>query len=191
MITKAYKPLILIFSTLYLLGLYFFLVDKVHKEKMGVRHEATLEQGIDFTKPGYPLFLKNVTGLSSPENWGRWSDAKDAGARIIFEFKEPLPKKFTLELVLKAYGPNQTGPIKVIVGNTVTEFYLNSKLPGNEMQKIKLAITQNDGAPMAKTIEFVAPKPTAPPKPANFNPSNPGDVDQRLLGVGLVKISIY
>ena len=185
---KLYKPLVLILAALYLIGLYVFLSNKVHKEKMGLRYEATLEKGIDFTKPGYPLFLKNVTGMSNPEDWGRWSDAKDAGPRVIFEFNEPLPGRFTLELALKAYGPNQSEPIKVIVGKQILEFSLDQKLPSDVIQTVKLDINHGSIDSQENSIEFVAPKPTAPKKPTDFNPSNPGDTDQRLLGIGLIHL---
>jgi phosphoglycerol transferase len=187
---KIYKPFILFLATLYLIGLYFYLSNQVHQEKMGLRYEATLLEGIDFTKPGYPLFLKNVTGLSIPEEWGRWSDAKDAGSRVIFEFNEPLPQRFTLEMTLRAYGSNQTQPIKVIVGNTIVEFLLNPTLPNEVMQMIKLEIVQSTQNTLSKTIEIVIPKPTAPPKPVNFNPSYPVGVDQRWLGVGISKLRL-
>ena len=178
-------------AALYLLGLYAFLSNKVHQEKMGMRYEATLEEGIDFTKPGYPLFLKNVTGISNPESWGRWSDAKDAGPKVIFEFNDPLPKRFTLVLALKAYGSNQTEPIKVIAGNKVAEFLLDPKLSNEKIQsgRVTVALDPSDGP--VKAMEIIPAKPTSPPKPLNFNPSNPGDVDQRLLGVGLVKMKIF
>ena len=187
---KLYKPLVLVLAALYLIGLYSFLTNTVHQKKMGLRYEASLEQGIDFTKPGYPLFLKNVTGMSNPESWGRWSDAKDAGPKVIFEFNDPLPKRFTLEISLKAYGPNQSEPIKVIVGKQIVEFSLNPKLDKDGMQTVKLDIDQSPLNKLVNSIELVAQKPTAPPKPANFNPSNPGDTDQRLLGLGLTYLRI-
>jgi hypothetical protein len=43
-----------------------------------VVYEATLAQGIDFKKDGYPAFIAQVAGMSGLEPWGRWSDA-DAG----------------------------------------------------------------------------------------------------------------
>ena len=173
------------------MGLYALLHHQVHLVKMGARYEATLDEGIDFTKPGYPLFLKNVSGLSNPENWGRWSDAKDAGPTVMFEFRDPLPQRFMLMLALKAYGPNQQHPIKVKVGNTVTRFSLNPNLPSEQIQTVKLDITQNTQEERSSIIEIVAPTPTAPPKPANFNPSYPIDTDLRLLGIGMSAMQIY
>lgn len=188
---KLYKPLVLALAALYLLGLYVLLSSKIHQEKMGIRYEATLEQGIDFTKPGYPLFLKNVTGISNPESWGRWSDAKDAGPRVVFEFNEPLPNQFILELAIKAYGPNKSLPIKVIAGKKSVEFSLDHKMPNNQIQIVKIPIELVQGDGPFKTIEIIPAKPTAPPKPQNFNPSNPGDADQRSLGVGLKVLAIH
>ena len=107
---------VLVFALVYLVGLYYYLSHRVQKEKMGPRYSATLAQGIDFTKSGYPDFISNVTGLSLPEGWGRWSDAKDAGPRIILSFTKPLPENFTLELDIKGYGPNQYSKASNIFG---------------------------------------------------------------------------
>ena len=184
---------VLVFALVYLVGLYYYLSHRVQKEKMGPRYSATLAQGIDFTKSGYPDFISNVTGLSLPEGWGRWSDAKDAGPRIILSFTKPLPENFTLELDIKGYGPNQTEPITLIVGDTKKSFTLiteeNSSLKP-DLKMVRLKISQNPLQTPASSIELLAPKPTTPPKPPGFNPSNPGSTDQRLLGIGLVGLRI-
>lgn len=45
-------------------------------DKLGPRYPASLMEGIDFTRLGWPEFIRNVKGLSGYEPWGRWSDAK-------------------------------------------------------------------------------------------------------------------
>ena len=45
-------------------------------DPLGPRYEVTMMDGIDFTKPGYPTFLSDVSGISGPEPWGRWTDGE-------------------------------------------------------------------------------------------------------------------
>lgn len=37
---------------------------------LAISYEATLPEGIDFRKPGYPTFIKQVKGISGLETWG-------------------------------------------------------------------------------------------------------------------------
>ena len=177
-------------SVIYLVWIYFYLSNHVHQEKMGQRYDSTLEKGIDFTKPGYPNILSNVSGLSHPEAWGRWSDAKDEGKQVQLTFAQPLPKKFDLELIMKAYGPNQAEPILISIGSEKLKILLNQQEDNDKPQTILMHIEQQEVEPHTNAITLTPGKPTAPPKPPNFNPSNPGTVDQRLLGIGLISLRI-
>lgn len=185
-----FRTILAFTSIIYLLGLYYYLSDRLFQEKMGQRYNSTLEDGIDFTKPGYPNFLSNVSGISNSEHWGRWSDAKDAGEIIQLTFVNPLPKKFLMELKLKAYGPNQSEPINILVGEKKYNVLLNPNIENDKIQTILLNIEQERNSPPAYKISMIPAKPISPPKPPDFNPSNPGRTDQRLLGIGLVNLRI-
>lgn len=76
------------------------------------RYQATLSEGITFKNPGYPFFVKGVTGISIPESFGRWTDATKA----IIDFSQPLPKKFVLKVTATRYQPTMGEPVKVVVG---------------------------------------------------------------------------
>lgn len=72
---------------------------KVESQKMQAqanplepRYQATLSEGITFRNPGYPTFISAVKGISIVEDFGRWTD----DTKAVFEFNQPLPKKFTL-----------------------------------------------------------------------------------------------
>ncbi len=139
-----------------------------------VPYEATLEEGIDFKKPGYPTFLAEVTGVSGVENFGRWSD----GSLVKFRFKQSLPNKFTLEIVAGAFGPNEGLPVKVRVGNVEKTFtIINGKLPAT----YSLLIKTNS---KSDTIEISPPKPISP---VEINPKN---LDTRKIGISLVALKI-
>ena len=57
-------------------------------------YDATPADGIQFSREGYPRFVREVKGVSGREEFGRWTD----GAKASFVFADPLPKKFTLTI---------------------------------------------------------------------------------------------
>ena len=119
------------------------------------RYEASLAEGIDFKKPGFPNFLAEVSGMSVPEVWGRWSDA-GAGPVAKFRFKQPLPPKFTIEITANAFGPNLGEAIKVRVGGVEKSFV---HLDASTEHTYSLVFESTNGA---DTIEIESPKPTSP-----------------------------
>jgi len=133
---------------------------------------AGLSEGIDFVTPGYPTFVAETQGISGNEPWGRWT----AGDKAIIKFKDPLPRAFYLELIVKwAFGPNAKSPIKIRVGANEQTFTVTQD---NEIFRFEFLIDQN-----VNTIEIIPPKPTSPKSMKKNN-------DDRLLGVGLVKLRI-
>ncbi len=70
-----------------------------------------------FNVAGAPEEVKQFSGISRPESWGRWSNAQ-LGSDVKIEYKEPLPEKFDLVITAKAYGPNANKPIPVRVGES-------------------------------------------------------------------------
>ncbi len=77
-------------------------------DKFGARYPASYSEGIDFTRPNWPEFLRSIDGLSWLEPWGRWSDLNISPSVKITLFSL-LPNKFTL--ILKGqpyYGPGTT-----------------------------------------------------------------------------------
>ena len=137
-----------------------------------VTYPATLAEGIDFKRDGYPTFIASVSGMSGREDWGRWSEGPSAK----FEFKDPLPSKFTLAIEGGAYGPNIGQPVIVRAGNVERTY---TPKEGNNPYTISF-----EGVNQAKIIEFVPPKPTAP---ADIDPNNK---DPRKLGISLITLKI-
>ncbi|WP_199539939.1 class I SAM-dependent methyltransferase [Paraburkholderia kururiensis] len=79
------------------------------------RYDATLQDGFDLSRDGFPSFLKWATGLSITEATGRWS----VGDRIELIFHDKLPRSFELELSLNdVFGPNVGKDLVVDVGTT-------------------------------------------------------------------------
>lgn len=136
-------------------------------------YEATLAQGIDFSKTGYPSFLTNMSGLSKAESWGRWTDA-NLGEGAQFKFKNALPQHFKLILEIKDfYHINAGQKITVQVGGERQEFSLNSS---DQIQHVELAFAD---VGTANTIEISVPK-----------HSEPTATDSRRMGLGLASLKI-
>lgn len=85
-------------------------------DHLGHRTERTLAQGIDFTKPETPTFVKDLTGARSFEFGIRWADA-DIARSMKIEFQEPLPSKFVLEFVARTAIDRNNGPMKIQIGS--------------------------------------------------------------------------
>ena len=132
---------------------------------------AALAKDIDFTQPGYPDFIAEVTGMSGHESWGRWSE----GNKATFRFKEPLPKKFTLILTAQAIGPNIGALIKVKVGAREQTLKLVQE---PQTQKLTFAL-----AKPSDRLEFQIPQPISPQE-LKIND------DPRKLGIGFIKLQI-
>lgn len=135
------------------------------------RYEATLAEGIDFSKPGFPTFIEGVRGISDQEDWGRWGEGKST----VFTFKEKLPERFKLTFDANALWPNQNTPITVKVGDEVRTFTIS--------KPSQTCIIDFDSHLGAKTIEFIPPTPTSPKEIGAGS-------DTRVLGVGFIKMRI-
>jgi len=173
------KLVLSILALIYLLGLYFVISSKVKGDSMKPIYQASLAEGIDFKRPGYPDFLKSVNGMSTIETWGRWTDANESESPMTagFIFKNPLPQKFTIELKVQAFGPNIDQPITVKVGGQNEIFVLKD----SKMSNIKLGFENSSNS---DTIEIVIPKPTSP-KQLNVQSD-----DTRKLGIGIASLKI-
>lgn len=143
-------------------------------DKNGKRYDATLEEGIDFTKNGLPLFIKEISGLSETEQWGRWSDANKASA-VELIFYDRLPNSFSLFINAIAFGPN-IGETLII---NIAEQTYDIKIPKERPFKLKFDVNLN--GQKTNKIEIIPPKPTSP-KELGLSE------DERKLGIGFIKI---
>jgi hypothetical protein len=137
-------------------------------------YEASLNEGIQFgEKPGYPSFIKSVSGMSKYEEIGRWTE----GAKATFTFVNPLPTIFKLRLEMgRAFGPNLGKPVKVNIGDWKGEFTIEKP----EAQTFALNIKTSQPA---ESIEFIIPDPQSP---AELKMSS----DPRPLGILFKRLSI-
>ncbi|MDQ2948820.1 MAG: hypothetical protein M3Y27_23240, partial [Acidobacteriota bacterium] len=82
--------------------------------------EGSLEQGVDFSRTRLPGFMRELSGFSAAEPWGRWTD----GPHASLVFVEPLPPRFVLELTGYPFISTEGRDVIVEVGSfrTVVRF---------------------------------------------------------------------
>ena len=128
-----------------------------------------------FNVAGAPEEVKQFSGISRPELWGRWSNAQ-LGDEVKIEYKEPLPEKFDLVITAKAFGPNANQPIPVRVGKSEQVLTL-----ANEVTTTTLHF---DNPARSNTLTIT------PPEPQSTNEGNIVGHAPRQLGIGMVDIKI-
>ena len=155
--SSQFKILLSTIAVTFLLCLYFLISNRVAESALEPRYEASLSEGIDFSRKGYPNFLKAVHGISSWEDWGRWSDANESDFpnAVDLVFWKALPKKFQIELSSRAFGPNLNKPVEVIV-DAKSYFFTNSS---SDTSVSIIEIPENNGG---DTIRIIVPAPTSP-----------------------------
>jgi len=131
----------------------------------------------DFARPMYPAFISEVLGVSGCESFGRWSDA-GLHPFVVVKLTMCLPKKFSLQMEVGAFGPNAGKEIRVRVGTSEQSFIVPE--PG-KVQRVELEFNNAKGA---NTIEIIPPNPTSPCT------LDPASKDTRKLGVQLVTMKI-
>ncbi|MBV9645069.1 MAG: hypothetical protein JO334_16015 [Verrucomicrobia bacterium] len=126
---------------------------------------------IDFRDNAWPWAVQKITGISGPEQFGRWT----VGDEMAIEFISPLPKRLMLVLKARAFRSNIGLPFSMVIGPQEQQFRL-----GSSLQEITLFF-QTDG--LERTIRVHIPKPTSPKQLWNLS-------DERMLGAAFEQISI-
>ena len=137
------------------------------------------QQRIDFAMPDFPAFIESVDGLSTPEPWGRWTDARFAPA-LKLTFKEALPNTFLLELKGAVAGPLAGKKFKLQAGTQTIEFSLKEQ----DARRPQSVILRVAGAEDLRVLEIIPPE-TVVPKTAD-----PANNDERQLALALVSLTI-
>lgn len=128
--------------------------------------------GIDFTKYGFPSFVKYISGLSSLEEWGRWSDS----TKIVIQIKGILPPNFKIKLKVGAYATNIGNITKISVNGLTKEFVIAQAEP---QEYILDFVSEELIDPIIEIIPF------HPTSPASLKKSE----DKRKLGISFYEIS--
>jgi len=142
-------------------------------DHLGPRYNATFAEGIDFTRADFPIFVKNVLGLSGPEPWGRWSDANLASS-VRIDLQDQLPNRFNLVFSGQPFGPNSGQDLQVKIGTQIHHF----KMRGELFEYRKMIDLEGE---KVFHIDFLPPQPTSPQQLSL-------GADPRKLGIGLVSL---
>lgn len=147
-------------------------VDTLKVVDNDIRYKA---DSFIFNVAGAPEEVKQFSGISRPESWGRWSNAQ-LGNQVKIEYQHPLPKKFDLVITAKAFGQNADKPIPVRVGNSEQTLTL-----GHDVTTTTLHF---DNPTQASTLVIF------PPAPESTNEGNILGHSPRQLGIGMVEIKV-
>ncbi|MNP44222.1 phosphoglycerol transferase I [compost metagenome] len=128
-----------------------------------------------FNVAGAPEEVKQFSGISRPESWGRWSNAQ-LGNEVKIEYAQPLPEKFDLVITAKAFGPNANKPIPVRIGDKEQTITL-----GNDVTTTTLHF---ENPSRSNTVVIV------PPDPQSTNEGNILGHSPRKLGIGMVEMKV-
>ncbi len=141
-------------------------------DENAIRYQA---DSFIFSVPGAPQNVKQFSGISRPEAWGRWSNANLA-PEVKIEYDAPLPEKFDLVITARAFGPNAGKAIPVKVGSQQQSLTLSEALS-------------------TTTLHFANPERSntlviVPPEPQLSNEGNILGHEPRKLGIGMVDIKV-
>ena len=129
----------------------------------------TLADGIDFSQPTYPKFVEDITGVSFPEETGRWTE----GDMVLISLNNPLPRRFRLEITGGAYGRNVNAAVAVRIGRTKRVFRFAENASTQQCVTLEFSTLRR-----GSLIQIRVPYPTIPPN------------DNRMVGLWLSRIRV-
>jgi len=141
----------------------------------GFTYPSSLGSELFFARPGVPSYLRGFSGLSGPESWGRWSDAR-ISRNVEFVFAESLPRQFELVINIFGYEPNIGKTLQIISGQDLHEVRLGRSATIYKLRFDKSVSVRN-------RITFNVPSPSSP---SELN----GSGDNRLLSVGFISLQV-
>ncbi|WP_435929407.1 phosphatidylglycerol--membrane-oligosaccharide glycerophosphotransferase [Dryocola sp. BD613] len=147
-------------------------VASLKTDENAIRYQA---DSFIFSVPGAPQNVKQFSGISRPEAWGRWSNANLA-PEVKIEYAEPLPEKFDLVITAKAFGPNAGKAVPVKVGSQQQTLTLGAELTTTTLHF--------DNPDRSNLLEII------PPEPQLSNEGNILGHEPRKLGIGMENIKV-
>jgi phosphoglycerol transferase len=126
---------------------------------------------VDFKKSSWPGVISSARGLSFAETSGTLS----SGDVVTLEFSKPLPEKFALYLVARAFGPNVGKEFVAHVGDSAIRFTLAASL--------EETVLEFNNPEKSKIIKIDVPSPCSPKELGLSH-------DTRKLGMTLMELRI-
>ena len=136
-----------------------------------VHYPGTPEQGITFSKAGFPDWVDHTFGLSWREDWGRWTDG-NMGHSAGLVFTRPLTGPSCLQLTSRPVSSLFNKAVGIRFGKQTEVLRFTS----SDFAQYYIDFPSPEGA---DRLEFLLPK---------VGPAS--SADSRRLGMGLVSLSI-
>jgi phosphoglycerol transferase len=147
-----------------------------YDDESGPRYDSTLENGIDFSKNGFPRFIYKASGLADNETWGTWADS-NKGKKVELFFVKRLPPEFRLAFSMQPFTP--------MVGEKVEVEICGRKFSVKMAEGFaEYALSVNRIGDDCSKITF---SPAKSSSPADLNQS----ADQRKLSIGFQYLRIF
>jgi hypothetical protein len=122
------------------------------------RYEAELEQGIDLRREGLPMYVRNLSGVSYAERWGRWTDAK-AGDGVRIEFNRDFVGDVCVEVRGRPSSSQLGQQVDLTFGTTTSMFRTSEPALYSYKRAMRL--------PVATNLLLIKP---SSPSPAEWDP---------------------
>jgi hypothetical protein len=172
---SEYKPKSVRYGWGYITGKFHFIgVDYFRMQFLELHnvYNATLADGIDFRRDGFPSFVQLAAGISGFEKWGRWTNA----SACVIKFSIKLPSHTKVKITVSPYDDNLDKPVKVNLCGIEKEFIPNDR--GMKEYEMTFDIPANFAKP------YIIIQPAHPHSPKSIGK---GD-DNRPLGLAIEKI---
>ena len=148
-----------------------YYIDRSTSDWRPARYSAPVESGVDFSREGYPDFLRYTRGLSGREEWGRWTDARlHPYAELVFD--QPFFGAICVSIKARAAGKQGGKVARIRLGDSERSFVT----PGADWSLYVFDITLERPA---SSLEI------HPSAPSAASPS-----DRRLIALGLRHVRV-
>ncbi|MBC7983424.1 MAG: hypothetical protein H7Y02_06170, partial [Candidatus Obscuribacterales bacterium] len=127
----------------------------------------SLYEGITFRDPEFSEMVDYIDGLSSAEDWGRWSISE----KVVIVLKHTLIGEFRLFIRGVAFGKNASTNVPIRIGDQIQNVRLPAGLDQATGAWLRFNLKRS-----SNVIEITVPHPTRP------------EVDARTIGVGLIEL---
>lgn len=155
-----------------------YFIERTSTEWHPVHYTATPAQGISFSSPGLPTFVRYVAGFSYREPWGRWTDASRAPVPQI-AFAQGFDGTICVDLKAHASNAIKHKPVTVAFGDQRRTVSISAGPFADYLIEFHLSKP-------ADVMEFMFSG-TIPPE----NAVDRDNLDSRRLGLAMIYLRLY
>ena len=148
-----------------------YYVDKVSTDWRVQRYQSSVEEGIDFVKPGWPYFVDYSFGILGVEPTGRWTDTR-LGLRAGFEFVHSFSGPMCVVVDASPFDSMRSRKVGVAFGDQKKEISFGPD------ESPHMFLIDFDLPSPTNTLALVLPRPL--PRASHNNPRQPGVLLKRI-----------